>query len=447
MEGRLGGRLIASLKPREKPYQVHDTDIHGFILRIQPSGVMTYYFEYRLPSGLRNRVKIEKHGKITVEQARDRVKEIAADLVKGIDPKAAKKENRVVTLGAFIDHLYSPWAESHLRSGPSNVKRLRSRFAHLLDLSLDDPKLPWLLEKWKTQRLKEEVSKLTINRDLTVLKGAFAYAVKHSAETGLTRNPLSDVRLFKVSDEESERIRYLNQNAPDEELRLLKAIDEREEEIRQARCSANLWREQRGYEKFPSLDAKVFIDHLKPMVLVSLHTGLRRGELFNLCWKDIQWNSVAPTLTVRGSISKNRKSRSIPLNKTAETVLKSWKVQQAHLDGLIFPSQDGKPFNTLKTCWSRVVKEAGLLDFRWHDLRHTFASRLVMGGVDLNAVRDLLGLKDIQMTLRYAHLSPEVKAQAVAKLDSGVGVLYEKEQKQTLFRASEPTGILPIISD
>src|SRR3990167_10336288 len=85
--------------------------------------------------------------------------------------------------------------------------------------------------------------------------------------------------------------------------------------------------------------------------------------------------------------------------------------------GLVFPSKNNQPFNNIKRSWSSLLKKANITQFRWHDLRHHFASKLVMAGIDLNTVRELLGHSDIKMTLRYAHLAPEHKINAVKKID------------------------------
>lgn len=96
-------------------------------------------------------------------------------------------------------------------------------------------------------------------------------------------------------------------------------------------------------------------------------------------------------------------------------VLKAW-YQQTAKNNYVFPSKNGEPFDNVKKAWIAILKNADIKNFRWHDLRHHFASRLVMVGVDLNTVRELLGHSDMSMTLRYAHLATEHKAYAVVKL-------------------------------
>ena len=103
------------------------------------------------------------------------------------------------------------------------------------------------------------------------------------------------------------------------------------------------------------------------------------------------------------------------MNDEAARVLRAWYPCSGS-DVLVFPGPTGEPMADLKTAWCKVATAAALHDFTFHDLRHTFASKLVQAGVDLNTVRELLGHADIRMTLRYAHLAPEHKAAAVAKL-------------------------------
>ena len=98
-------------------------------------------------------------------------------------------------------------------------------------------------------------------------------------------------------------------------------------------------------------------------------------------------------------------------------MLEHWRIVSGNSRGLVFCNQEGKKFTDVKKAWGAIKEAAKIKNFRWHDMRHHFASRLVMEGVDLNTVRELLGHADIKMTLRYAHLAPEHKARAVEKLD------------------------------
>jgi len=146
-----------------------------------------------------------------------------------------------------------------------------------------------------------------------------------------------------------------------------------------------------------------------PAVLLSINTRLRRGELLKLRWKSIDF--ARRLLTVEGADSKTRQTRHVPLNGEAMRVLESWREQSG--DGpRVFEISTG-----FKTAWGHILKRANIVVFRWHDLRHHFASRLVQHGVPLNTVRDLLGHSSIAMSLRYAHLAPDQRREAVAMLN------------------------------
>ncbi len=157
------------------------------------------------------------------------------------------------------------------------------------------------------------------------------------------------------------------------------------------------------------------------MIVVALKTGLRLGELLALRWEDV--DLVAGRLVVRQAVArgivgtpKSGKSREVPLSRDCVAALKAHR----HLRGeLVFCDLDGKmhPKSMCKRPIWRACKRAGLRLIQWHVLRHTFASHLVMRGVPLKAVQELLGHATIEMTERYAHLSPDVRRQAVAVLD------------------------------
>jgi integrase len=152
-----------------------------------------------------------------------------------------------------------------------------------------------------------------------------------------------------------------------------------------------------------------FGDHLTPAVLITMNTGLRRGELLKLRWSSVDFDRRL--LTVEGHNAKSRQTRHVPLNDEATSVLHRWH-EQSGGKPRVFDIATG-----FKTSWAKLLKRAAITRFRWHDLRHHFASRLVQRGVPLNTVRDLLGHGTVQMSLRYAHLAPDQRREAVAKLN------------------------------
>ncbi|WP_233863527.1 tyrosine-type recombinase/integrase [Paraburkholderia adhaesiva] len=192
--------------------------------------------------------------------------------------------------------------------------------------------------------------------------------------------------------------------------------------MRDARDRTNDHRRRRRMPQLPCLRNAEFVDALRPAVLVSIMTGLRKGELFNLRWSDVDF--AHHFITVRDEHAKSGKQRHIPINAALHDVLVTWK-PLAHPDSeYVFAGETGEPIQDMKKSFASVLKAARIEDFRWHDMRHTFASWLVQSGVDLNVVRELLGHATLEMTQRYAHLAPESKLRAVAALQlSGPNIL------------------------
>lgn len=403
-------RLVKSLKPADKPYEVFDADITGFLLRVQPTGNMTYYLAYRLAGKSKTRYKIGVNGTITATQARDVAKVQAGKVAQGIDIQAEKKAERVAaklkkvrTLRGFLNNQYESWVIEQQKTGAATVARIRHNFPDLLDKPMADINT-WHLDKWKAKQTRRKKKTSTINRDIVALTGALSKAVEWEI---ININPLAGYSLKKVDS--NKKPRFLSD---DEETAIRKALLAREIKMRTGREQANEWRRSRGYRELPKLDDVEFADRLRPIVLLALNTGMRRGELFHLAWANVDFQTK--TITVDGKTAKSDRTRHVPMNAEVFSTLKAWKAQTKGM--LVFPGRDSKPLDNIRRSWTGVLEDSKIKNFRFHDLRHTFASNLVMAGVDLNTVRELLGHSDIKMTLRYAHLAPKLKADAVSKL-------------------------------
>ena len=152
--------------------------------------------------------------------------------------------------------------------------------------------------------------------------------------------------------------------------------------------------------------------NLKPIITVAVNTGMRRGEIFDLHWSHVDLKNRI----IEVGDPKNGDPRFIPIN---ETLMEALQRLPRRIDTpFVFPGKDGGRLTDIKKAFSGARERAGLDDIRLHDLRHTFASHLVMAGVDLMTVKELLGHKSTKMTERYSHLSPKHKANAVKVLDT-----------------------------
>jgi site-specific recombinase XerD len=396
MAKKLTQSIINRAKPRETPYDVGGS---GLILRVEPSGRKTYY----VVTGRHRRTRIGTVDVVTLARAQY----LARDLLNEASDfgDVLKRDLRKSTLGGFIESAYAPWVRANRRGAERTLKTLERNFKEplyhkrLTDITRTD------FDNYVTARREEDATAATVVRDLNSLRSVLRLAM----ERGYLRvNPFTGWRKPKVEDRGITR--YLN---ADEEQDLRAALVERDDQIRRERVSANDWRRDRGYDLLSEFGEKDFPDHLTPMVLISMNSGLRFGELAALEWSAVDFR--AKVLTVTGRTAKGAKTRHIPLNAEALDALTRWK-QQGTGKGLVFQNGDGTRLGSVKSAWNALLKDAKIKDFRWHDLRHSFASKLVQRGVDLAVVRDLLGHGDFTLTLRYAHLEPKQKAEAVARL-------------------------------
>ncbi|MCP5007613.1 MAG: tyrosine-type recombinase/integrase [Planctomycetes bacterium] len=272
-------------------------------------------------------------------------------------------------------------SENMQRSYGYYLKNLRAYFGN--------PKLdtiaPKLIAGYKVHRRNKGASSSTINRELYMLSKAFNLAVKEWE--WLRENPVSKV---SKESENNERGRWLSDK---EETALLR--------------------------KCP--------DWLCDIIAFALQTGLRQDELLSLEWSRV--DESRKTILIQRT--KNGKPKTVPLSNTALSILKK-KTLRSLKNGLVFFSANGTKISrhNLGRAFRNALDKAGIEDFRFHDLRHIFATRLVQRGEDIYKVAMLMGHKDIRMTQRYAHHCPDSLRDCVKvleKCDYNVTTIEKKE--------------------
>jgi integrase len=217
-------------------------------------------------------------------------------------------------------------------------------------------------------RYERKRSPATVNRELSVLSAILTLAVDDEL---IPSNPCRKVKPLRM---DNTRNRYLSE---DEEKRLLAALKGEE------------W--------------------LRSLVIAALHTGMRRGELFNLKWFDVDF--TRGVIHVRQT--KTDKDRDVPMNQTMRQMLES----RPRASGYVFPSpRTGGRLIDIKHKFDEARTSANIKDFRFHDLRHTAATRLADAGVNVVVIAEILGHGDIRTTKRYSHAMEESKREAVEKL-------------------------------
>lgn len=261
----------------------------------------------------------------------------------------------------------------------------------------------FMLEGYKKDRKEEARAPATINRDVVTLKNMMRKAVEWNF---LSQNPLRDVKQLK---EDNEQMWVLT---PEEEERLLKA------------CQESPQRKKAKY--------------LRDLVSFAVNSGMREGEIFNSRKPDV--NLGARFILVTDT--KNNESRNVPINDTLKEILER-RMQDQNSEYIFYNSKGGK-LTVLTNAFWYAVKKAGLvrieskkggtkeIRFRFHDLRHTFGSRLGMARTDLKTIMEIMGHKTTKVAMRYQHPMPSHKLEAVKMLDqvpSKVTTMEKAESK------------------
>lgn len=269
---------------------------------------------------------------------------------------------------AFLD-----WAKTNkrprtVRVYTQQIKQLAESFKGktLAQISIFD------VERHKRNRV-EQGARVTVNREIAVLKNLYNKAKAWELYEG--DNPAQGVKMLK---EPKRRLRFLE---PQEEAKLIEV-------------------------------SPAWLGHL---IAIGCNTGLRIGAEF----LPLQWSSVdlaRGTVTVEAAYSKNGESRTVPLNSRAKEAFQALYVMRR--GPFVLSKPDGKPFKDIDAAFKKARKAAGLdgTGVTIHTMRHTFASHLIMEGVDMITVQQYGGWSDLEMVRRYAHLSPHHKIKAIEKI-------------------------------
>jgi site-specific recombinase XerD len=394
--------------------EIRDTALTGFILIVRKTSILTFCLRYRNENGHARKFTIGRYGDLTTTKARQIAQRKLGEIRTGVDIQAQRTNSRrdaerakSRSLRGFIDHQYRDWVLTERKSGAATLARIEGKFVDWYDRPLDQINT-WLVTNWRSKRIRAGAHKATVNRDISALKALMSKAIEWDV---IDEHPLRDLKPLR--EDKTGKTRFLSKS---EESRLRNALDTRQNRQRAQRRAYRQWQLERGRDLLPSLDQSAFTDHIKPIVIIALNTGLRRGEIFNLQLGDI--DLTHRLLTVRGEEAKSGHTRTIPLNSEALRAVETWLEESDSTDSTyVFPSpKTGRGLVTIKTAWRDLLKLANLKDFRFHDLRHTFASNLAMKGADLYSIKELLGHADVTTTQRYAHLAPEHRSKVVELL-------------------------------
>lgn len=379
---KLSKRTVDGLKPAAKDYFSWDDDLHGFGLRVWPSGRKVYLIQYRDAGGRTRRKSVGRHGVVTADDARKQARDLLAGVAHGQNPsEETRRKREAPTVEALCERFMAEYVPS--RCKPSTQKEYRRN----IDLFIK-PKLARLkvadVERSDIADLHHAHRDIPYqaNRTLGVLSVMFNQAEVWGLRPEGT-NPCRHVKKY----EEKKRERYLT---AEELARLGQALNELEAS---------------GEESQSAIDA----------VRLLILTGCRLGEIQTLKWEYVQGNRLRLPDSKTGA-------KMVYLGPAALDVLGNI-AREPDNPYVIKGKLPGTHLTDMQRPWQRIRARAGLHDVRIHDLRHSFASSAVGLGESLPMIGKLLGHSQVQTTARYAHLADDPVQVAADRVSGELGRL------------------------
>ena len=315
-----------------------------------------------------------------IENARTRKQAEQAEIVfrqKQFEAKFDTQKEEILPLPDFIDEHFLPWSRANKRSWYADEWRSKSLKTFFEGKRLDEVN-PLLIESFKSKEREKisvrgtKQSPASVNRKLEPLSRILSMAVDYGM---IQSNPCQLARKFQLNNR---RERYLS---VEEETRLMSMLFGK-----------------RAY--------------LLPIVVLALNTGMRRGEILNLEWWQVDLNTNRLIVTK----TKSGKPRHIPMNQSVREALLELKEKSKGKHVFESRKKPGHPIQEPKKAFKAALKDAGIENFRFHDLRHAAGTRLAEAGVDAFTIKDILGHASIQTSAIYVHATDEGKRRAVIAL-------------------------------
>ncbi|MDI1472115.1 site-specific integrase [Thermodesulfovibrio sp. 1176] len=292
--------------------------------------------------------------------------------------KPAESTESSISYAEFYEKHYLPWCYKR----QAYYESMKKYYLNVLPEWFKELKLKQIglkdVEYLQSYFIEKKYSIATCNRYISILKASFSKACDWNM---ITERRLKEIRKVQSLKGETKRLRYLTK---EEINRLLFHCEQ----------------------------------HLYPIIYTAIHTGMRKGEILALKWSQIDLKNGIILL----DRTKNYNRREVAMTDSLKALFRQLHSQRRLDTDYVFVNPDtGKRYTDLKRSFNSACRKAGIRDFHFHDLRHTFASHLVMSGADLKTVQELLGHKSLTMTLRYSHLSQAHKKEALKALENNFG--------------------------